>query len=815
VKTCSRLLSVLLLALVLLPSLGRSIPVGAQSLAETPPGITGQAIRSGLFDAQAALLAGDPSGAAQGIADAQAATDQLLPLFTADPGVAPAIEKDLAAADEAVKANDAEGLAIASGQIWATLMRGAYAETLAAVQAGDAKGAASWLLLRDFRLTTRFDRPNADSTVAVRQLAEGSATPEQVAATVQADLLDTYQARLEALLNEVANGTPGELTPTQAQAVGMVSGFWPLLAPALAEQQGAEARERADATFAMWQQEAQSGTADAFAPLQADATTVVQSFRAAPLSEADRARRAGQLLRYLSLIPMEYGRGVKDGQVLLDLEVQEAIAFLDGARASFNDLRLPLQEINPEEAAAVDAALTRLDGALTGTSKRTAIADPATIAADADDAAKRLNAIFPKAWLQASGDSDFDIVNQLLDQVIAAAAAGEYQQAESARIEAYAIFETGPEKRLLAFTPDAALKVERLFWEGDGTTPGLYRLIADKASVKELRDSRAALDGELESAQAALKAGTAPQAIIFNAATIVFREGLEAILILASLLASMVGANRQFKRPLAFGALGALLVTAILFVLVQNALLSFGQYSEQIEAVVSILAIGVLLIVMNWFFHKVYWTKWIAKHHEQRRRLLIGGVAGQMLGFAALGFTSVFREGAETVLFLQALVLDAGTWIVVQGVALGLAATAVVGVLTLVLQQKLPHKKMLIVTGMMIALVLVTMVGQTVHTLQLVGWLPISPLRGAETWPTWIGVWLGIHGTWQGIIAQVIAVVFVFGSYFLAESQHKRDRRAEAAELAATRAAARNVSSPTPASTGRSGAGAGEQAAPA
>ena len=87
------------------------------------------------------------------------------------------------------------------------------------------------------------------------------------------------------------------------------------------------------------------------------------------------------------------------------------------------------------------------------------------------------------------------------------------------------------------------------------------------------------------------------------------------------------------------------MVTAILFVLVQSALLSFGQFSEQIEAVVSVLAIGVLLLVMNWFFHKVYWTRWIAKHHEQRRRLLIGGVAGQALGFALLGFTSVFREG--------------------------------------------------------------------------------------------------------------------------------------------------------------------------
>ena len=644
-KTCSRLLSVLLLALVLFPMLGRSIPVGAQSLAETPPGITGQAIRSGLFDAQAALLAGDAAQAEQGVAAAQAAADQLLPLFTADPEIAPAIEKDLAAAQDAIKANDAEGLAIAAGQIWATLMRGAYAETIAAVEAEDAKAAASWLLLRDFRLTTRFDRPNADSTVAVRQLAEGTATPEQVTATVQADLLDTYQARLEALLNEVANGTPGELSPTQAQAVGLVSGFWPLLAPAMEEQLGADVRKSADATFAKWQQAAQGGTADAFTPLQADTTTIVQSFRAAPLSEADKARRAGQLLRYLSLIPMEYGRGVKDGQVLLDLEVQEAIAFLDGARASFNDLRLPLQQINPEDTAAVDASLARLDQALVGTSKRTAVADPAAISADAEDAAQRLTAMFPKAWLQASGDSDFDIVSQLLDQTVAAAAAGEYQQAESARIEAYAIFETGPEKRLLAFTPDAALKVERLFWEGDGTTPGLYRLIADKANVKEIRASRAALDTELESAQAALKAGTAPQAIVFNAATIVFREGLEAILILASLLASMVGANRQFKRPLAIGAFAALFVTALLFLLVQNALLSFGQYSEQIEAVVSIIAIGVLLIVMNWFFHKVYWTKWIAKHHEQRRRLLIGGVAGQMLGFAAARLHQCFPRG--------------------------------------------------------------------------------------------------------------------------------------------------------------------------
>jgi high-affinity iron transporter len=158
--------------------------------------------------------------------------------------------------------------------------------------------------------------------------------------------------------------------------------------------------------------------------------------------------------------------------------------------------------------------------------------------------------------------------------------------------------------------------------------------------------------------------------------------------------------------------------------------------------------------------------------------MLIGGAAGQFLGLAVLGFTSVFREGAETVLFLQAMVLDAGTLVVLEGVALGLVGVAIVGALVFYLQAKLPHKKMLIITGFMIALVLVTMVGNTVHVLQVVGWAPITPIENLVL-PYWTGVWLGLYATWEGIIAQVIAVVFVVGSYFAAEWSHDRSQRAK------------------------------------
>jgi high-affinity iron transporter len=128
----------------------------------------------------------------------------------------------------------------------------------------------------------------------------------------------------------------------------------------------------------------------------------------------------------------------------------------------------------------------------------------------------------------------------------------------------------------------------------------------------------------------------------------------------------------------------------------------------------------VLLLIMNWFFHRVYWSEWIGRFHRRRRELLAderrGFFSAQVLGLALLGLTSVYREGFETVLFLQSLELSAGTVTVLEGAGLGLAATFLVAVFTFSLQRKLPYKKMLIVTGVLLAFVLVVMVGQTART---------------------------------------------------------------------------------------------------
>ena len=132
-----------------------------------------------------------------------------------------------------------------------------------------------------------------------------------------------------------------------------------------------------------------------------------------------------------------------------------------------------------------------------------------------------------------------------------------------------------------------------------------------------------------------------------------------------------------------------------------------------------------------------------------------------------LGFSTVYREGFETVLFLQALELNSGPVVVLEGVLLGGLAVMAVAVATFVLERKLPYKKMLIVTGVLLTAVLVIMVGKTVRTMQGVGWIPITPID--VELPYWLGVWLGTFPTVETAFAQVGAAVFVVGSYLLAE----------------------------------------------
>jgi high-affinity iron transporter len=274
-------------------------------------------------------------------------------------------------------------------------------------------------------------------------------------------------------------------------------------------------------------------------------------------------------------------------------------------------------------------------------------------------------------------------------------------------------------------------------------------------------------------------------AVVVDSGLLVFREGLEAILVLAALTASFVGVNSGLRRPVAAGAgvaLGASVVTWFLAILLIGAL---GGPGLDIQAATGLLAVAVLLVVMNWFFHKIYWTGWISAHNRVRRRIATREAGRRaLLGLAILGFTSVYREGFEVVLFLQALRIKAGSTTVLEGVAVGVVLTLIAGAITFSAQHRLPYRRMLVATGILLGFVLLVMVGESVQEMQLAGWIPATSI--GVNFPGFVGLWFATFPTVEGLVAQAGAAALVIGSYFVAE--RARHPRRTSLGLAADRA---------------------------
>ena len=760
---------------VLVAALLAAAPASAE-----PPWQAADAIRADLFEAQTQLLFGERTGDSVDAAEARLTGPLRAGLARHAGGELDEIEASLAAARRAATELYEAGLAAARGRIVAALRRGAFAVAVSAARRGAASEARTWLQIRDFRQATRFTRPGVDATAAVDGLAAEEIAPADAVVQIEKDLLDAFQARLATNLDEAAQAAERDFDGRWAEAAAIVRGYWLALALEYGEQQGADERRSTDRDFDRLAAAAAASDRAGFESARQRVEADLEGFVAAPLTPDEQVNRAAQLTRFQDLVPKEFDKGTADGRVTVPFEIQEAVAFMDGVETAFADLEPALLDRDPAAVAEIKAAYADLREDVDSAQQGGAVAPQEELEAARDRAAEAFERAAPQEWTEPGEEADYELVDISLDQLEAAAGAGQYGAGEQARLAAYGFFEFGPELKLRAFDPQLALKIEGLIWYGADGKQGLASLVADKAPVSEIRETRLDLDEELADARALTGDGASTTTVIVNSALIVFREGLEAILILAAITASMIGPRAPLRKPIYRGALLALPASMLMFLLALLLLDSLSKYGEKLEAAVGVVAIGVLLLVMNWFFHRVYWTEWIKGHRDRGKALTgaalaTGAGAATVAGLYVLGFTSVFREGFETVLFLQALQLSSGTGVVLAGVSLGLAITAVVGAITFALERKLPYKKMLVATGVLIALVLVVLVGNTARTMQGVGWLPIHPLD--IEFPLWLGTWLGVYPTVETLAAQALALCFVIGSYFAAEWMRKRDLR--------------------------------------
>ena len=164
------------------------------------------------------------------------------------------------------------------------------------------------------------------------------------------------------------------------------------------------------------------------------------------------------------------------------------------------------------------------------------------------------------------------------------------------------------------------------------------------------------------------RSDTSPTVAFLDIGILVFREGLECILVLAAITASMTGAKRAHRRPVALGAGLAFIASLITWFIAVRIVgsLSDNMSALDLQAATGLLAVIVLLVIMNWFFHKIYWGGWIRAHNRRRKALLENARAAEIsqwrlwFGLILLGFTSLYREGFEVVLFLQSYHLRLG-----------------------------------------------------------------------------------------------------------------------------------------------------------
>src|SRR5207302_7853263 len=253
--------------------------------------------------------------------------------------------------------------------------------------------------------------------------------------------------------------------------------------------------------------------------------------------------------------------------------------------------------------------------------------------------------------------------------------------------------------------------------------------------------------------------GTSSTVAFMVIGVLVFREGLECILVLSAITATLTGGDQAHRRPVAIGAGMAFVATLVTWFI---AIEIVGQLTESVPAVdlqaaTGLFAVFVLLVIMNWFFHKIYWGGWI-RAHTRRRKALFASSNGESshlrCGLILLGFTSLYREGFEVVLFLQSYNLRLGGAVVLKGAMLGLVLSGIVAVLTFVLQQRLPYRKMLITTGILLGIVLLVMVGEQAQEMQLAHWINRTEIpRLAQTIPAWMGMWFAVFPTYETLAA--------------------------------------------------------------
>ncbi|HKE01321.1 MAG TPA: cytochrome c/FTR1 family iron permease [Planctomycetota bacterium] len=265
------------------------------------------------------------------------------------------------------------------------------------------------------------------------------------------------------------------------------------------------------------------------------------------------------------------------------------------------------------------------------------------------------------------------------------------------------------------------------------------------------------LDRDLARAASLLETGSRTSGFAFGAAAlIVLREGFEAVLLLAAMVACIRKAGRpEAARLVHLGWIAALAASVATWWASSRVIAIAPAERELVEGVIGLVAAGVLAYTSYWILSRMQARKWM---DLARRRIEQSTGRGQRFALFGLAFLAVYREGFETVLFLQGVLIEAGPASRVSaglGFLAGLACLGLVVLAFAKLARRLPIRPFFLVSGGLLYLLAFVFAGSGMHALVTGGYLEPRPVRFVTI------EWLGIHPDLTGLSLQLAFVIAV------------------------------------------------------
>lgn len=302
-------------------------------------------------------------------------------------------------------------------------------------------------------------------------------------------------------------------------------------------------------------------------------------------------------------------------------------------------------------------------------------------------------------------------------------------------------------------------KIKRLM--SDGAPNKTVRAEID-VILKMLHEDANELDGKKESGWSVLLASF----------IIIFREGLEAILVIAAISAYLVrSGNIRMVKVVYMSSLFAVFASILAAIALNSIVNLSGANQEIIEGVAMLLATVVLFFISNWMFSKAEAEAW-KNYVEGKVKSAISSGSSIALGFAA--FLAVFREGAETILFYQAMLSESKEHMdmVWYGLAIGTLVLAVIFIIIRFGTMRLPLKPFFIGTSILMYIMAIAFAGGGVKELQeadIIHVTPVDFVRSIEV--------LGIYPTVETLLPQIFMMIVVAFSISYYKTKYLKRRK--------------------------------------